>query len=139
MAVEGSTGKKTLRSLFCHIRGRIKKKKKKRLSLTCDLASGIMPTRYVHLRESDPGELFLSPHTSFLPLLLSFKSCCSGGLESLQSQLERWGGLHRVCSQSALDEATPPSGSQQRRRASSKLPGLSGLHPSLPPPSPADR
>lgn len=132
-------------------------KRKSRVSLTCDLAPRIMPTRCVHLQNLIQRELFLSPQTSFFPLLLSLKSCCSErlllpatdngaspgqpappGLESLQLKLERGGGLHRVCSQTALDEETPPSGSQLRRRASSKLPGLSGPHPSLPPPSPAD-
>lgn len=145
MAVEGSTGKKTLRSPWRHRRGRIKRERerKKRLSLTCDLASGIMPTRYVHLRESDPGKLFLSPHTSFLPLLLSFKSCCSERLllpaASTQASQEDWRAFRRNWSVGeACTESAPslPWMKRPRPRAASSVAGppLSSLGSQVPTP-----
>lgn len=135
MAVEGA-GKKTLRSPCRDNPGRIKREeeKKKRLSLTCDLASRIMPTRYVHLRESDPGKLFLSPHTSFLPLLLSFKSCCSERLllpaASTQASQEDWRAFSRNWSVGEACTESAPSLPWMKRPRPRAASGVAGPPPS---------
>lgn len=145
VAVEWSIAK-TLKSSFRHTRGRSKREKK----TFTDLRPG--PTDHAHPvrapAESDPREVFLSPQTSFSPLLLSLKSCCSecpqlpatdtrasaaqpehrAGLEIQQSQLERLQGLLGVRSRSAGRNDPALSGGQ-RRWASLTLPGLSGPTP----------
>lgn len=102
-----------------------------------------MPTRDVHLRESDPGELFLSPHTSFLPLLLSFKSCCSERLLLLatdtQASQEDWRDFSRNWSVGeACTESAPrlPWMKRPRPRAASSVAGppLSSLGSQVPTP-----
>lgn len=152
MAVEGSTRKKTLRSPFCHIRGRIKTKKKKtftdlRPGLTDHAHPGCAPARVL-----SRGTLPLCP-TSFLPLLLSFKSCCSESLllsaADTQASQEDWRAFSRNWSVGeACTESAPclPWMKRPRPRAASSVAGppLSSLGsqvptPPLPPPSPADR
>lgn len=136
MAVEGAQGRRPLGPHAATTQGgsRERKKKKKRLSLTCDLASRIMPTRYVHLRESDPGKLFLSPHTSFLPLLLSFKSCCSERLllpaASTQASQEDWRAFSRNWSVGEACTESAPSLPWMKRPRPRAASGVAGPPPS---------
>lgn len=150
--MRGAQGRRPLGPHSATSEGGSRKKKKKtftdlRPGLTDHAHPGCAPARVL-----SRGTLPLSP-TSFLPLLLSFKSRCSESLllsaADTQTSQEDWRAFSRNWSVGeACTESAPrlPWMKRPRPRAASSVAGppLSSLGsqvptPPLPPPSPADR